>query len=554
VLVRNPSWASVKRFLTEVFEPSTVEGYYQPLPMISLMVDYALGGRPDNLMPFHHTSLCLHAFNTVLIIILLYLLFGRPAPAVLVGLLFGIHPMTVEVVAWLGERKTLLATFFSLWCLISYLGYIRTAAWKYYALCLIMYLLALMSKPTSTPLPVLLILLDYWPFRKLDVRRLLEKVPFFVVGGVFALVTAVSQGRSEYALTRIFIIVGHNITFYLCKMFAPIKQALVYPFPEPLAVSNPTILAYVIGTALLVIALLISLRWTRALLTGWLFYLLAIFPTFMVVGYSLGIAEDKYAYFPALGVLMILAWLLNRFWNQIPPLRHPGPVKAIVVTVVLVLAVSEAIATRRYLPYWQNTEKLYRHMITLAPDVPELHISLGVCLSAKGNIDESIQCYHRAIEINPNCYKAYNNLGRLLVERGEYKNGMQLLSTAVRLKPDLDKAYLNLGLAHAYQGQYDRAVPLFRQTLELNSEDFKAHYNLGAALIRLDRWNKARRHFDEAIRLNREHADSYFGIGLVMAHQGRFDKATQAYKQALRIDPNHQGASKNLNTLSTMPR
>ena len=171
-LVQNPSWASVQKFLAEVLEPSTVSGYYQPLTMISLMIDHALGGRPDNLLPFHRTSLLLHVFNTALIIVLLYMLFSNVWAAAGVGLLFGLHPMTVESIAWVGERKTVLATFFALWSLVLYVRFAQRRRPWLYGGCLAMYALALMSKPTSLPVPALMLLLDCWRGSSTSVRSL----------------------------------------------------------------------------------------------------------------------------------------------------------------------------------------------------------------------------------------------------------------------------------------------------------------------------------------------------------------------------------------------
>jgi hypothetical protein len=168
VLVQNPGWVSAGRFFAEVLEPSTVQGYYQPLTMLSLMGDYILGGRPYNLKPFHRTSLLLHMANTALVIVFLYLLFGHAWIAAGMGLLFGLHPMTVECVAWISQRKTVLSAFFALWSLILYVCFARSRSWKFYAGCLIMYVLALMSKPTAIPLPVLMLLLDYWPLNRLN--------------------------------------------------------------------------------------------------------------------------------------------------------------------------------------------------------------------------------------------------------------------------------------------------------------------------------------------------------------------------------------------------
>ncbi len=170
-LVKNPSLNSARRFLFEVLEPSTVEGYYQPLAMISLMLDYAAGGRETNLRPFHTTSLAFHTANTALVIVLLYMLFGNIWAAAGAGLLFGVHPMTVEPIPWVGERKTLLAAFFALWSLILYVRYSRNGGWKSYAGCFLMYLLALMSKPTSVPLPVVMFLMDYWPLERIGGQR-----------------------------------------------------------------------------------------------------------------------------------------------------------------------------------------------------------------------------------------------------------------------------------------------------------------------------------------------------------------------------------------------
>ena len=251
-LVQNPSLDSTRRFFCEVLKPSTVGGYYQPLAMVSLMVDYACGGRADNLMPFHRTSLCLHLANIALIIILLYLLFGHLWAAVMVGLLFGVHPMTVEPIPWVGERKTLLSAFFALWCLITYVRYTQKRSWVLYSISLAMYALSLLSKPISITTPVLLLLLDYWPMRRLNKQAVLEKIPFFVIGTVSAVITLLSQNiaggvklPSEYGPWKIPLIVCHDIIFYLYKIVWPTNLSSHYPFPKPFDLSNPMLLAAV---------------------------------------------------------------------------------------------------------------------------------------------------------------------------------------------------------------------------------------------------------------------------------------------------------------------
>jgi hypothetical protein len=280
-LVQNPGWHSAKRFLTEVIRPSTVRGYYQPLTMISLMLDYAAGGRPDNLLAFHRTNLSLHAANTALLVILLYLLFGNIWAAAAVGLLFGTHPMTVEPIAWLSERKALLSAFFALWSLLFYVLFTRSSGKKFYAACLFTYLLAVLSKPTSVPLPFVMLLMDYWPLNRLIImgrlnrKTLLEKLPLLVLLILFAVITLISQilaggisfpGQPHHKLLNPLLIFCHNLVFYPCKMLWPANLSAFYDYPRPFALSNPTVLAAVVASVVLIVILVVSLRWTRSLM------------------------------------------------------------------------------------------------------------------------------------------------------------------------------------------------------------------------------------------------------------------------------------------------
>jgi hypothetical protein len=527
-LVQNPGWASAKRFLVEITEPSSVRGYYQPLTMISLMADYALGGRPDDLRQFHRTSLAWHVMNTLSVMVLLYALFGQPWAAALAGLIFGVHPQTVSLIPWVGERKTLLATFFALWCLILYVRFARHGSLKVYGAALAMYVLGLMCKPTVTPIPVLLLLLEYWPgiggrgsgrtkmvfagwtkmifvllgsrrsgvqrfgvstkltplpareglgeggrgptFRRFDV--FFSKLPFFAIGAVFAVITLVSQKRTlgvtmpgEYPPLGVPLILCHNVFFYLRKFVWPANLSAWYPFPEPLALTHPTVLAGVVFTAVLIAALVISLRWTRALLTGWLFFFCAILPTMGIIGFHPVIAADRHAYFPMVGLLLIGTWLLSRMWNA-PLARGRGPgvrgrwsgiadwlfsrdpkgsalgLRIVAVVMVVAVAVAEAKATRRYQAHWQDTERWYRTMLRLTPEVTVLHYGLGRDLQMQERFDEAIEEYRQAVRFRSDLLydrklasAAHNNLGGLSAARGELEEAFVHYREAMRLTP-----------------------------------------------------------------------------------------------------------------------
>jgi Tfp pilus assembly protein PilF len=470
-LVQNPGWISARRFLIEVFEPSTVRGYYQPLTMISLMLDCAMGGGLDNLGAFHRTSLILHIFNTALVIVLLYMLFGNVWPAAMVGLLFGVHPLTVETVVCVAERKTVLASFFALWCMIIYVRYARKNDWKAYAGFVLMYILALMSKPTTVPLPVLLLLFDFWPLRRRGRWVFLEKVPLFVIAGIFAVITVISQGRTaevsmpgEYSPVRIPLILCHNVIFYLYKIVWPAKLSAYYPYPGPLSVSNSMVLAGVIGTCILIPALLVSLRWTRALLTGWVFFFVAILPTMGIISFTYSIAADRYAYLPSVGLLLTLGWLTGELWGHFSgaSLRRIG-----LVVVVLAAAISESVVTRWYLVHWENTESHIRHMFSMAPNSTVLFNFSGIVLHRQGKTEQAINQFYRTLELDADNRRAHNNLGILLAQRGDLDGAITHFVKVTQLDPDNDRAHHNLGQAFYSKGQISSAIKHYRESLRL---------------------------------------------------------------------------------------
>ena len=456
VLVQNPGWASVKKFITEVLEPSTVTGYYQPLTMISLMLDHATGGSENNLRPFHITSLALHTANTALVIVLLHLLFGNIWAAAAAGLLFGLHPMTIESIPWAAERKTLLAAFFALWSLIFYVCYARSDKWKFYFGCILMYLLALMSKPASIPLPAVMLLMDYWPLKKISAKSFLQKMPLFVLGGVFAVITYISQNRTadtispiEYGATHVLLVLCHNIIFYLYKMILPVNLSFFYAFPKPFGLSDVMVLTGVIGTCILIPVLLISLRWTRAAFTGWLIFFVAVFPAIGVVGFADVIAADRFAYLPSLGLLMMLVasliWLSKK--RQI-----------IIVVVIVLLAGAEAFAVQRYLRYWKDTITLAEYSLTLSPNSAEIYNVLACAYGSLGRYEQEIEVCQKAIKINPEYVELYANLGAAFGRLGRYKEAIQAFRQAIELTPDFAGAHLGLGAAYLATGDKKSAV------------------------------------------------------------------------------------------------
>ncbi|UCE99673.1 MAG: tetratricopeptide repeat protein [Planctomycetota bacterium] len=581
-LVLNPSWASAKRFFTEVFEPSTVRGYYQPLAMLSLMLDVAIGGRVNNLTPFHLTSLSLHVANTLLLIVLLYLLFGKSIPAAMAGLLYGVHPTTVESVVWIAERKTLLAAFFGLWCLIFYVCFVRRKKWWYAAICQLMYVLSLLSKPAVIGMPVLLLLLDFWPFNRLGKKTVLEKLPMFLIAAVSAVITIISQGKTataippgKFGLVHILFIFCHNIIFYLYKLFWPVNLSWYYPFPKPFDLSQPMVFFGVVGTAVLVVVLLISLRWTSSLLVGWFFFFVAIFPTLGLISFHPVIAANRHTYFPMVGFLLPVGLLFSRLWDG-------RKAKIILAVIVAILTASQSLLTRGYLVCWQTTEQVYKNMLEFAPADAVLHNNLANTLADSGRADEAIEHFNRSLLLEPDSAVTHNNLGSLLDELGRTDEAIEHYRKALDLKPSLPEAHYNLATLLAAQGKTDEAIAEFRQALRFKPDYMEALGHLGFALAEKGNFNEAIVYYKKALELAPGHvlthgrlglalaavgrideaieecrfvlqkrpndAEMHFNVGVLLEMQGKIDEAIRAYRQALQINPDYTEALQHLET------
>ncbi len=537
--VRNPSWESVGRFFGEVFSPTSIAGYYQPLTMTSLMLDYAAAGDVNNLRPFHRTSLTLHAANTALLILLLHKLLGNSWVAAMVGLLFGVHPMTVETIPWVGERKTLLAAFFALWCLIAYVRHARRGGRRAYAACLALYVLALMSKPTAVPIPAVLVLLDFWPLRRLSLRALLEKVPFLIVAAVSAIVVVISQRHQELAALsslstgQTLLLICHNLMFYPWHMIWPVQLSSFYAFPEDISLSNGLLLAAVAVTLGTTAVLLISLRWTRALLTGWLCFICLLAPTLLNKSYSPCVAWDKYAYLPAVGLLLTLAWALERVWS-----RAGGRTgRTVLMGIVLVVATLLVIGTRGQLRHWRTTRALCDYTISVSPRAYSFYHHRGNLRREMGDLDGAYADYTQAIDLCPNYAGAYSNRAIVLASKGDYDGAIADCTQAISISPRLAAAYGNRALAFQGKGDWDAAIRDCTVAIELNRMDASAYNNRGTAYARKGESERALADLRAAARLEPNQPAYRRNLGNAFLLRKDFLHAIAEYGRAIALDP-----------------
>ena len=550
-LVQRPSAESALRFLNEMTRPSTVRGYYQPLTMISLMVDHARGGRMADPRAFRETSLALHCLNAALVVLLLYRLFGSVWPAAFVGLLFGLHPTAVESVAWLAERKNLLAMFFSLLSLLSYVEYARRGRrWRYVA-CVVAFALALLAKPTAVGLPVVMLLLDYWPLGRprRPWKSMREKAHLFVIAVISAGVTCISQLSTvgtgfleREAPLNVPLAVAHNNVFYLWKAFWPTGLCPFYAIPSPMDFSRPMMLVGVVGCGLLTGALLLSWRWTRGLVVGWATFFVLVFPTLGLVGFTPVLAADRFIYLPMLGYMLPLAAGLAWLWQQWGRARGRAIHRGAVVVAVLAAGLALSHSTRRYLADWRDTVTLQRAILDREPRCRQAHHNLGVELLQRGDIDGAIEHFEKALELQPEFGAAQYGLATALARRGRLTEALDASRRAVELSPHRPETRCQLATVLTRLGKAAEAETVLRECVRLFPNCATACNNLGVVLSEqagASGREEAGRFLRQAVTLDPTNAAFECNLADWLVARGLCEEARSHYQRALALEPDH---------------
>ena len=549
---------------------------WHPLTVLSHMLDCQLFGL--NPWGHHLTSVLLHALNAALVFVLLQKLTGAIWRSLLVAALFGLHPLHVESVAWVAERKDVLSTCFGLLSLIFYARYAqrRSSAERRasraalavpslvtrhssldYVGALFFFAFGLMSKPMLVTWPFVMLLLDYWPLKRFAVADLrftnsrslpsllLEKIPFFALAALASIVTFVVQKQTGALVAVEKLPLGARsgnalISYcrYLGKLFWPADLAVYYPHPGywPLA---EVLLA---GLLLVVISVLTFAmrRQYPFLLMGWLWFVGTLVPVIQLVQTGSHAMADRYAYIPSLGILILTIWgvcELARRWRYYKTALSVMGCTAIVLCLGL---------TRQQLGYWQDTETLFRHALEVTDKNFIAHNSLGVTLDRKGQIDEAIRQFQAAIRLKPDYPNAHNNLGVALGRKGQTDDAISQYQEAIRLKPDYAEFYYNLGAALDKKGQNEEAINQFQAAIRLKPDYADAYNDLGAALDRKGQVEEAINQFQAAIRLKPDYAEAHNNLGVALGRKGQSGEAISQFQAAIRLKPDYADAYNNL--------
>ena len=542
---------------------------WHPLTWLSHMLDCQLFGL--NPGGHHLTNLMLHLANTLLLFLLLNRMTSSLYRSALVAALFALHPLHVESVAWVAERKDVLSTLFWMLTMWTYLLYVEHPRLGRYLLTLVVFTLGLMAKPMLVTLPCVLLLLDYWPLDRLALRQpedsinsgaqkglssspqrsfllrlFWEKVPFFVLAAVSSAVTFLVQQSSGAVKSvesfPLSIRIANGLVSYVSyiyKMIWPQHLAVFYPHQGS---SLPMWLAGAAGLLLLGISVAVMRAGRRHpyLAVGWLWYLGTLVPVIGLVQVGLQEMADRYTYVPLIGLFIMIAWgipELTRGW------RYGRVVLRMAAGSLLAVLM---VCTWMQLRHWRNNETLFKHALNTTANNFLAHDSLGNTLAQQGKIGEAIDHYSAALRIKPDYVNSHNNLGIALLQRGDVEQAITHFSAVLRYQSDSPEAHNNLGLAVARQGYVDRAIDHYFTAIRLKPDYPQAHNNLGNALASQGKFDQAISHYSEALRIKPEDAEAHSNLANVLASQGRFKEAIDHYSQALQIKPDNFEAHINL--------
>ncbi len=544
---------------------------WHPLTWLSHIVDCEVFGMRAGAM--HLVSVGFHVVNTLLLFLVLRGMTGAMWRSAVVAALFALHPLHVESVAWVSERKDVLSAFFFLLTIGAYAkakgqrlkakvtdedaSRFTFHVSRFYILSLLFFALGLMSKPMLVTTPFVLLLIDYWPLRRpgasslesqpvTGLRLVLEKVPFFALSVVSSGVTFVVQrkgGAVSTALTFGERIANALVSYarYLRKMFWPDDLAVLYPHPGHWPLWQVLACA---GLLLVVCVVVVVLGRRRPyLIMGWLWFLGTMVPVIGLVQVGIQSMADRYTYVPLIGLFIVVAWGINDLVaERLPPAWRAG-VFAIGAAVALVGC---GWVTARQIEFWKNSESLFQRTVQVTRNNYLAHNNLGFYFSGKGRIAEAMEQYHLALKINPAYEDALNNLGYALAGQRKFAEAIPLYEAALRIRPKHAEVHNNLGNALSETGKIDEAIQHYLIALQQNPEHADAHNNLGIALAMKGKLDEAISHFHAAIRYKPNYASAHSNLGNALAVQHKLDEAIKEFQESLRLKPDEAQAHNNL--------
>jgi len=520
---------------------------WHALTWLSHMLDCQLYGL--NPGGHHLTNVLLHTATVIVLFLVLQQMTGAIWRSAFVAAVFAIHPLRVESVAWVAERKDVLSGLFFVLAIGAYVRYVRhPGSWGSYGLVMLLFVLGLLSKPMLVTLPLILLLLDYWPLRRLESRKLsglvMEKLPLFAISAAACAVTLLAQHKaihSNAALPPLMRCLNAVMAcmIYLRQMFWPVGLSVFYPYPR-----DGLSLWELITAGTLVVGLSAAVVWWRRkrpwILMGWLWYLVMLLPVLGIVQVGAQAHADRYTYLPQIGIYMALTWVVAEWGAKGQTNRLVfGGLMASVIAVLMFCAWKQT-------AYWKDSETLWYHALACTTRNDMAHLNLGHALLQEGKVDEAIAHYQIALEISPGYPEAHNDLGSALRKTGKVDEAIAHFEQALQTRPDFAEAHNNLGNALGQEGKADEAIAQYQQALQIKPDFAEAHHDLGNELTKTGRVDDAITQYEQAVEIKPDFATAHYNLGNLLAQKGRTAEAITHFQKALQIEPDNPSIQNNL--------
>lgn len=535
---------------------------YHPLTTLSWAVEYLLFGLDPTY--YHATSLVLHLINIILLFRLIFLLTTRLEWAAVVTLLFAVHPLHVEAVAFISQRKDVLYTLFFFASLISYCHYLKELKKSRLLLTLVLFLFSLLSKSMAVTLPVVLLLIDYYTGRRAGKKEWLEKIPFFLLSLIFGVIAIVSQKTygaitdlPAFTLFERFFMLSYTMVFYSVKLVFPFRLSAMYGYPVKVNGMLP-IAYYLSPLAILAVVWLVfkMKRFRKTAVFGLLFFLVTILPVLQFIPVGATLVADRYTYVPYVGLFFIVAHVFSHHLDS----RNTGPKGSVrrfplAAGVLLALFVTVcSVTTWQRTHVWANGTTLWSDVIDKNPGAAVAYFNRGVGSFNAKDYDKAIRDYAKAIEINSGYTEAYNNRAEAKERMGDLQGAVEDYNAILALDPDRADAYLRRGTVKSRMNDYEGALQDLSAAVQKAPADVRTYLARAGLHGKLSQYEQAIADLDRAVALDPNNATAYNNRGITKAVLKDIKGAVEDFKTALKLRPDYEDAKKNLAKASAQLR
>ena len=539
-------------------------GNWHPLTWLSHMLDAELYGL--NPAGHHYTNIAFHIANTLILFFILFRMTGALWKSAFVATLFALHPLHVESVAWVSERKDVLSTFFGLMTIGTYYRYIKAPDFKNYLLVIIFLILGLMSKPMLVSLPFVLLLIDFWPLKRIQFKNnydlqsekstyygfkgfyqlIVEKIPLFILSLISCVLTFIVQ-KSGGAVVPLEVlplktrIANALISYvsYVLKAIWPDKLAYYYPYSI-----NAFSAFQICGAALLITSVIFGAiylsRQYPYLVVGIFWYFGTLVPVIGLVQVTNQAMADRYTYIPLIGLFIVVAW-------GVPDILKKWHYRKIFLCVSAIIILSSLTIRAFYQTrHWKNSISLFENAVKVTEHNYHALNNLATSLAKKGRYDKAFLYLNQSLKINPQRKDVRMNLANILFLLGKPDEALSQYREVLQTDPKNADAHYNIAYVFSSQKNYNEAVLHYKETLRIDPEYSKAHYYLGNVYLNQGKTKEAFIHYAEVIKIKPDYVQAYNKLGLILFQQGKFNEAKGLFSKALEIDPKYAKARTNL--------